>query len=306
LSNPTFKDVVKIGKTTKDVDYRAAQLHSTGSPTPFEIELALHVPDCHKLEKKIHIALSDYRVDNGREFFALSVEDAIEQVVSNAGVEFSNRDLFEIVYAVELESLVARRATEAKYARFKWVGAGFALGIVVALFVVQNIDAFSNQIAKILFDSNLSIVEVVKQIKKPVEEKPQLKKSKLPPPTGVSITYNDPANDSEWRVQCQNGKFTIAASPPVDLVFEIWWYDSSKIDNLLVGSHDATSQNTIQYEDGSEHIFNDISIEKLKGLSGFRVRYRDIDGIYQNVKIWVSFTNIGATFDDFSKACSSE
>ena len=41
LTNPAMPNMVKIGKTTRDVELRLADLYSTGVPLPFECEYAL-------------------------------------------------------------------------------------------------------------------------------------------------------------------------------------------------------------------------------------------------------------------------
>ena len=40
LTNPAMPNMVKIGKTTRDVELRLADLYSTGVPLPFECEYA--------------------------------------------------------------------------------------------------------------------------------------------------------------------------------------------------------------------------------------------------------------------------
>ena len=41
LTNPAMPNMVKIGKTTRDVELRLADLYSTGVPLHFECEYAL-------------------------------------------------------------------------------------------------------------------------------------------------------------------------------------------------------------------------------------------------------------------------
>ena len=45
LTNPAMPDLVKIGKTTRDVQLRLADLYTTGVPYPFECEYAAKVTD---------------------------------------------------------------------------------------------------------------------------------------------------------------------------------------------------------------------------------------------------------------------
>ena len=75
LSNPSMPGLVKIGVTTKTVEERVKQLSSTGVPQPFNIELQKWVNDPFKREKELHKLLSEYRVNDKREFFKIDIED---------------------------------------------------------------------------------------------------------------------------------------------------------------------------------------------------------------------------------------
>ena len=77
LSNSSMPGLVKVGKTTTSPSQRMSELHTTGVPTPFELELSLEVPDCSMAENELHRALGQYRVSSGREFFRVTVREAI-------------------------------------------------------------------------------------------------------------------------------------------------------------------------------------------------------------------------------------
>lgn len=77
LSNPSMPDIVKIGRTTRTVEGRAAELYQTGVPTPFTVEHSVYSPDCAELERETHSRLPDVRVDMSREFFRCDVDLAI-------------------------------------------------------------------------------------------------------------------------------------------------------------------------------------------------------------------------------------
>lgn len=77
LSNPSMPGIVKIGRTTRSVDGRAAELYQTGVPTPFAVEHSVYSPDCAELEREAHNLLADLRVDPSREFFRCDVELAV-------------------------------------------------------------------------------------------------------------------------------------------------------------------------------------------------------------------------------------
>jgi T5orf172 domain len=121
LSNPSMPGLIKIGKTTTSPNQRMSELHSTGVPTPFVLELSVEVHDCHASERATHSALAKYRVANNREFFRTSVKAALEamlpvigeykihEVQSSHGVKEIEREL----HRRRLDALEAERRAEA-------------------------------------------------------------------------------------------------------------------------------------------------------------------------------------------------
>jgi len=78
LVNSSMPDLVKIGKTTKDPQSRARELHQTGTPTPFVVAYSVLVNDCDALEAKMHDLLDQFRQSDNREFFKVSSTRAID------------------------------------------------------------------------------------------------------------------------------------------------------------------------------------------------------------------------------------
>lgn len=78
LSNKSIPGMLKIGQTKNSPQTRADQLFTSGVPTPFKIEFAKNVENYDKKEKTIHSLLEKFtvRVNQKREFFEISVEDA--------------------------------------------------------------------------------------------------------------------------------------------------------------------------------------------------------------------------------------
>ncbi len=81
LTNPSMPGLVKVGKTTTTPNQRMSELHSTGVPTPFELEFSISVNDCHKAERSAHKALHYCRVSANREFFQVTAKQAIEKIL---------------------------------------------------------------------------------------------------------------------------------------------------------------------------------------------------------------------------------
>lgn len=77
LTNPTMPDLVKIGRTT-DLESRLRSLSThSGVPVPFECYFACEVVNSVKVEKALHDAFGDHRINPKREFFRLNPERAV-------------------------------------------------------------------------------------------------------------------------------------------------------------------------------------------------------------------------------------
>ncbi|MFQ6758290.1 MAG: hypothetical protein D9V46_07050 [Deltaproteobacteria bacterium] len=124
LSNPSMPGLIKIGKTTTSPNQRMSELHSTGVPTAFALELSVEVDDCHVSEQAAHSTLSKFRVANNREFFRISVAEALKAIIpvigrykihevqSSHGIESIERELNN-------KRLQAERLAEARRAEIK-------------------------------------------------------------------------------------------------------------------------------------------------------------------------------------------
>jgi len=77
LTNPAMEGLVKIGKTTRDVSLRLADLYTTGVPLPFECKYAAKVRDVDETEKAFHEAFEPSRINTKREFFEIKPSQAI-------------------------------------------------------------------------------------------------------------------------------------------------------------------------------------------------------------------------------------
>ena len=65
LTNPAMPDLVKIGKTTRDISLRLSDLYTTGVPLPFECEYAAKVKYVDQTEKSFHLGLKKDTVKKG-------------------------------------------------------------------------------------------------------------------------------------------------------------------------------------------------------------------------------------------------
>ena len=103
LTNPAMPNMVKIGKTTRDVELRLADLYSTGVPLPFECEYSAKVKDVDKTEKAFHTAFEPSRVNPKREFFNINPEQAIA-VLSLMAIEDVTPSVQDEAKKIDLEA----------------------------------------------------------------------------------------------------------------------------------------------------------------------------------------------------------
>jgi hypothetical protein len=81
LINPSMKGMVKIGKTNRNPEDRAKEL-SAGTNIPFQFQVGydILVSDIDLAEKKVHKKLEKFRVANNREFFEISLREAVDVI----------------------------------------------------------------------------------------------------------------------------------------------------------------------------------------------------------------------------------
>jgi T5orf172 domain len=78
LTNPAMPGLVKIGKTTNlEIEVRMRHLYGTGVPVPFDCAFACQVKDAHEVEKALHFAFGNTRINPNREFFKIEAERVI-------------------------------------------------------------------------------------------------------------------------------------------------------------------------------------------------------------------------------------
>jgi hypothetical protein len=81
LSNPTYPGLLKIGYTRKEIGIRIKDLsRATGVPTPFKLEYIFKCTNGMELESELHKHLKEFRPNNQREFFDITLNHAIEAV----------------------------------------------------------------------------------------------------------------------------------------------------------------------------------------------------------------------------------
>lgn len=117
--NELFPELVKIGitngSTSKDVEKRRKELsHGENMPQPFEAKFAICVNNYQKIENIIHKGLSKLRHNPHREFFRLSVDEAINlltsYIISGSAVEVPIKNSFLPEEKNAIQTLQKQRA----------------------------------------------------------------------------------------------------------------------------------------------------------------------------------------------------
>ena len=81
LTHPLMDGICKIGATRKHPIQRTKELStSTGVPGPYTLAYYRDFVDCFAAESYLHTRLNSYRVDVSREFFEVTVDEAIKAI----------------------------------------------------------------------------------------------------------------------------------------------------------------------------------------------------------------------------------
>jgi len=81
LSNPTSPGLLKIGYTKNLPEERAKQISAaTGVALPYKVEWAYKCFNGETVEREVHHKLKAQRVNNHKEFFQISLEEAKEVI----------------------------------------------------------------------------------------------------------------------------------------------------------------------------------------------------------------------------------
>lgn len=133
LTNPAMPGLVKIGKTTQDeVDLRMKQLFSTGVPVPFECAFACRVPDAGVVERSLHHAFGQTRINPTREFFRIEPERVIA-ILKLLHVEEVTEQLERSIEsdATQADLQAAEQLKKARRPRMDFIELGVPLGSVL-------------------------------------------------------------------------------------------------------------------------------------------------------------------------------
>ena len=92
LTNPTIPGMVKIGYTKNAPSKRVKQINaSTGVAQDFEVAWAFGCYNGIELEQEVHRYCESFRVNNKREFFRMTVDEA-KAVIERLGERYTGKD----------------------------------------------------------------------------------------------------------------------------------------------------------------------------------------------------------------------
>ena len=115
LSNPAMPGLLKIGYTDRDPFARAKEIgQATGVPFDFVVEYQAYVSHPYELEQKTHQLLNNHRVNNNREFFRCSYEDAVEAI--RTAINYLDSQLRDFVSGSESSYKIEKEILEEKLA----------------------------------------------------------------------------------------------------------------------------------------------------------------------------------------------
>lgn len=87
LKNEYMPGILKIGYTYNDPAIRANQLYKTGVPTEFEVVFSVKCFNGMRIERYVHSKLKDSRVNAGREFFKVDLDEAVK-IIEESKIKF--------------------------------------------------------------------------------------------------------------------------------------------------------------------------------------------------------------------------
>ena len=119
MSNPSHPGLLKIGQTGKDPEERRKELGSTGVVEDFVLEYRALSEDYASLEREIHRALASVRTNPKKEFFSISVPEAVNKIREISGNRIESDRVF-YVSPEELQRIKDEKQRKSEVEVKKW------------------------------------------------------------------------------------------------------------------------------------------------------------------------------------------
>ncbi|KPF91909.1 hypothetical protein IP81_07545 [Novosphingobium sp. AAP83] len=137
LTNPTMPDLVKIGRTN-DLETRLRSLSThSGVPVPFECFYACEVRDSVEVERALHEAFGDHRINPKREFFRLNPE-RVQAILKVMAIKDETPNIEIVEDQVELEAL---QREQSRRSNFRFSNVGIPVGATLSFVKDETITA---------------------------------------------------------------------------------------------------------------------------------------------------------------------
>lgn len=160
LTNPTMPNLVKIGRTT-DLASRLRSLSSaTGVPVPFECFFVCEVSDSLKVEKALHEAFGDHRINEKREFFRINPNRAVA-ILELVAI---NNVTLPAAVADTPEELEALHREQVRREVFRFRLADVPVGAVITFSKDSSVTATVVDDKRIDFEGNVTSTSAAAQI----------------------------------------------------------------------------------------------------------------------------------------------
>ncbi|MBD1554682.1 GIY-YIG nuclease family protein [Pseudomonas typographi] len=111
LTNQYMPGICKIGRTDRAPSQRCHELSgSTSAPWDFDIQFYVEVDDSLRVERAIHVAFDQQRINPCREFFSCAPADAYEWLRCNADIttEYLDGDVIHEIHKRD-EAVIAKK-----------------------------------------------------------------------------------------------------------------------------------------------------------------------------------------------------
>jgi hypothetical protein len=154
LTNEAMEGLVKIGRTTTNVEQRIRELDNTSLPLPFQCFYAGEVANSSLVEGKLHRIFADKRIRNNREFFRID-PNQVREAIQLAELRDVTPRTDVVVDAEDVKALERAVETEERRARLRFTELNIPIGATLVFAKDVTITAQVVADGKVNFDGEV-------------------------------------------------------------------------------------------------------------------------------------------------------
>ncbi len=154
LTNEAMEGLVKIGRTTTNVEQRIKELDNTSTPLPFQCFYAAEVVDSALVEGKLHRIFADKRIRINREFFRVD-PNQVREAIQLAELRDVTPRFDVVVDTGDVQALKNAVATEERRARLRFTELKIPIGATLTFAKDEEITAEVVADGKINFEGEI-------------------------------------------------------------------------------------------------------------------------------------------------------